>query len=1056
VTGGIVLKFIRDFNKQIDTMNTMNTINPNNRYAYEWNTLPRYVYQNEQGEWANFERDIVMLPQVVNPVEYYQTVNENAQVPMNLSVYDMCLFYVFANAAFQKYIQSLELNTFYYRTDYNLDDETEAVIQQLVQQVYNPQAYQELLGSIQRSKLQFRAGYEQDQRELESIQAFGSVDFTPFVVESVSIQYKLNDLLVQNIYAFFDQCTLSERFPLAVTPRFYKVLKGYEYTLDIPTEECMYLFSYMGRIELYSDKLSFTFNKGEDDSEYVQEICQCLGFNPETLVPMQQKLNGSCLYPRQPLNLMIWRDLVMNQPYISKFLVIDEHALNVRNPRRKALQIYYFEPSTQNRTTMTMKIDEDGVRLKILNASETDVKVIQSFMSTALAMYNSMGPSIAEEYNTILGSDIVQFVVRPPVAEIDYNKPLKVIAPEMFLPNYTRKCGYLPRIVPRETADEIEMKEGFQVMEFPKPTDSVHSVHSVQPLLFTCEQHRERGYIHPGLRLNPLDNKDKYPLLPCCYQDDQRLRNSLYVQYYGSEKSLSEFAKQPPQKGLQFRFLTSDKFVGLDQTGKCSEEIQQWFQIYTSEKPYRKGVHRTPQSALECVLTRLDINGFARKGSSARLNQLRNEWERLRTFKLEICAQECWNLPNPEEFLVNDQLYFDPRYMVRLLEYAYQCKIVIVGRTDFIHPNYIQGYLRWSPNPQYPVVVLYEHMGSESDEASYPQCEIIEFKPSDNEEKVYVNLHEDYLSSLETYIAKRSGNPVSITHDSAFFNALEEDYTLLQQHLDFYGKVYAINVLRKSDSVKMTLFFGITRVAPMHIDATQEVYYVPSLPQNLSSQRASIRIGEFDFYVYTQSEAISRLTTYDLVKMRTRLMVENAKRLYAISGNFDFIRVSLKDYQSTSYSKYVFIDSQTIPVPTEEVRQRLIQTLKLFETRYATQLKMYAEALTLPLEFETIQDFEVQSNVIIAPVNDTIQWFSSFFNLKPIDGTLYTDPFVCEIQNVIYKCVPISQIPEQWGSYRVLFPQIKRTFLVGENPDHTLLVIQNTQKVYQFYDCLIF
>jgi hypothetical protein len=117
---------------------------------------------------------------------------------------------------------------------------------------------------------------------------------------------------------------------------------------------------------------------------------------------------------------------------------------------------------------------------------------------------------------------------------------------------------------------------------------------------------------------------------------------------------------------------------------------------------------------------------------------------------------------------------------------------------------------------------------------------------------------------------------------------------------------------------------------------------------------------------------------------------------------------------------------------------------------------MYAEALTLPLEFETIQDFEVQSNVIIAPVNDTIQWFSSFFNLKPIDGTLYTDPFVCEIQNVIYKCVPISQIPEQWGSYRVLFPQIKRTFLVGENPDHTLLVIQNTQKVYQFYDCLIF
>jgi len=1036
---------------------------PQRRYAYEWNTLPRYVYQNAEGNWVNFERDIVALPQVVNPVDYYRTLNSTAQEKLDLSVYDICLFYVFANQAFQRYLQSLQLNLFYYQSEYNLDTETEQVIQELVNQVYNPKAYQDLLAGIQQTKLAFRAEYEAEQREAEYLKSFGEVECTPFKIESVSKQFLLGDMLVNNIYAFFDQCTLSENFPLAVTPRFYKVLKGYEYTLEIPDEECMYLFSYRGKVEIYPDKLRFTdrgesdrgesdrgeSDRGEDD-EYLLEICECLGFNPENLTPAQEKYNGSCVYRKQPLNLIVWRDLVMNQPYISKSLVMDEHQLHIRDNRRKTFSMYYFD-AAQNRTTLSLKIDEeDGLRLRILNTTQVSAAGIQSFIGMALGMYNALGQRIADEYNAILGEALVTFTRRPPVGEIDYTKPLKVLAPEMFLPNYTRKCGYLPRIVPRDVADELELKENAQIMEFPKPADATGSTGA---LLFTCEQHRERGYIFPGLRRNPLDNKDKYPLLPCCYQDDQRLRsNSLFNQYYDSDQTLSDFARQPSQKALQHRFLISDKFVGLDQTGKCSDEIQQWFKIYLpNESPFRKGVHRTPRSALECVLVKLDVNGFSRKGSSARLKQLEEEWERLRSFKLELCAQECWNLPNPEEFLRNPEIYFDPRYMIRLLEYAYQCKIILVGRTDFIHPNYIQGYLRWAPNPDYPVVVLYEHMGSESDEAEYPQCEILDIK--DPKGDVFQQMYPDYLKSLETIEIQRERLESTI-QDTAFFNALNVEYDLLAQHIDFYGKVYAINVQRKTDSVLITLFFKNHRVAPMHIPATNQIYYVP---KRSDTPQSIVRIGQFDFAVYTRniSEPLSRLNQYDDLKMRTRLILENAKRLYALSRTFDFIRVSPEEAQTQRYSKYTFIDSKTLVVPTNEFKTRLINALKLFETRFGTKLRLYADADVIPFEFQTVQDFDIQPEVIIAPVTDIINWFSTFFELKPIDGTLYTDPFVCDIQGVIYKCVPISQIPQEWASYKVLFPQIKRTFIIGNNPhEHTLLVIQNTQSVYQFYDCV--
>lgn len=1008
----------------------------NTKYAYEWNTLPKYVYQNSSGAWSNFEHDIVTKNTVINPVRYYESCNENALFPMNLSIRDICFFYVFGNTTFQKYVRDLGFDLFYYKTEYDLDEDTEKVLNELIAEVFSERSYQKLLKELMDEKNRFRSEYEKKLRDQQYIDSFGLVPYSDFVIEMLVKEYGFESDLF-DIYALFNRIEITEQFPLAVTPRFYKVLKGYEFKLEVPDEDCIYLYGPKGRVIVYLDRFQYSIRKDDRDMEYNIDICNCLGIPIESIQTRSEKLNGICMYPLQTLDVPIWRDVVMNIPFVSNSLVIDEHNLNTKSTKRKVIFLYHFD-SDNVKTTMTLKEEDGGVRLRILNGvSQEKIKTVILTVSKALAIYNGFGNQIATEYNKLLKQNILKFTPPKTTEDIDYNKPLKVLVPEMFLPNYTRKCGFLPRIVTADEASELEMKEGFQVMKFPKPGDYPN------PLLFTCEQHRKKGYIYPGLRKNTLENKENFPLLPCCYQENQRTRNTFFNKYYDSEKSLSEFAKSTTQKS-QYRFLISDKFVGLDQTGKCSETIQQLFGLYTLQKPYRKGVHRSTLSALECVLVSLNVDGYSAKNSRSRLQQLEVEFETLRQGRIELCAQECWNIPNPLE-LLDTKNYLDPRYFIRLLEYTYQCRIVMLSRTDFIHPNFIQGYLRWDyPKGERPVVIIFEHMGSESDEATYPQCELIEVETRDENilpENIYENVYLDYVSSFS------SCDPPS----TSFFDILEsEGYKLIGQHIDFYGKVYAINVEREGDLV--TLFFSGVRVAPMSIELSKEIYYSPSLPIIIGN-RSQIMIGDFTFLAFTNPVSESKLQIFEEYKLYSILLLENAKRLYSLNGNFGFIKLSDR---VEDYSKTTFLDLDVVYVPNEETRDRLIYSLTLFEKRFSTQLQLYRDIQVIPFQYNSVQDFDYQSNVLIADVSNPIDWFSDFYTLKPIDGTLYTTPFISVIENVKYKCIPIPSIPIEWKNYNIIFPQLRRTYIIGEAvppKNNTIMVIKNVAKEHKFYLC---
>jgi hypothetical protein len=750
-------------------------------------------------------------------------------------------------------------------------------------------------------------------------------------------------------------------------------------------------------------------------------------------------------------------------------LVINENSVAAKLPSerkiiRKVFQMYVIQPDGK-KNALNVLPSEEGISVRIQKVIHLDdAKMIQDILSNALGIYNLLGTKIAKAYNQILGSKIVEY--QSPIQRVqDYNRPLKEIAPKMFFPNYTRTCMHLPSIVTPEEAEELEHKEGYQVMKFPKDTEDFPSFY------FSCHKHDK--HIYPGLRKNILGNKKQFPLLPCCYVENQK-RKSTFKNYFNTDQKLSDFAEEKGEitiEQVQQRFLISDKFVGVKQTGKCSEELTEWFMTYSAYKPIRRGVHRSKWSALECILTQLDYQSFRQERAENKLKIIHREIRKFKQEDLSICAQECWNLSDPNQ-LIDEEIYFDLRYFIRLVEYTYKCRIILLDRTNFIHPNFIQGYFRWRHREKYPIVMLYEHYGSESDQAQYPQCEMIELDThntglaSSNHDTVFQDIaermYQDYIQTFYTL------TPSPSIIEESFIDRFEEEYTILEQHIDYYGKVFALNVQtseKTSGKDLLTLFFETHRLPPMNIATSKTIHYLKHSDSRfirMTERKSITEIVGIRCYALTQEQPESLLEAFEKTQQQVTLMMENAKRIYAerLEKNipkeqiWDFIQVSDK---VEKYSRFFFSESNIIPVANTETKKRLIYALTVYSRRFDSELKQYLnEDLIFPFKYQSVQDFDEQEQSIVAENNNVINWYTHFYDLMPIDGTLYTRVFICLVKGVLYKCTPIEHIPNDWTNYTLLFPQIKQEFKIGiPEEGHVLLMIQNQENIQKFYQCTV-
>ena len=112
--------------------------------------------------------------------------------------------------------------------------------------------------------------------------------------------------------------------------------KGYNFSLEIPEEpETLYVFSvFQGKIEISKSEegfmISYNYTQNEDDRMFLIQLCECIGIGINDVKLVKETFNGKCLFPEQQLDMVIWKDLVMNRPEVYRHFAINENPQTAR------------------------------------------------------------------------------------------------------------------------------------------------------------------------------------------------------------------------------------------------------------------------------------------------------------------------------------------------------------------------------------------------------------------------------------------------------------------------------------------------------------------------------------------------------------------------------------------------------------------------------------------------------------------------------------------------------------------------------------------------------
>ena len=582
---------------------------------------------------------------------------------------------------------------------------------------------------------------------------------------------------------------------------------------------------------------------------------------------LDYSITGIFSYPQYKFNNYILADLCLNNNIFSRFIRINES--QNAHKSTNSVYIYFTDPSNDQLLTANitqkifdnkdtylkkisiknLKFNEPYIRIKV--SKSENIKYIDRFItifSKLMTIYYEEKDNIISFYRKYLpdfGIEKYQELKKEKIF-------LKNIVPQLFYPNYGTYCGFPPTIVDKETADTYPDNEKIL---FPKDDDIQR--------YYVCDEtkHKEPGYKYPGIRKNPLENKDKYPYIPCCYKSiDGKIPNGriLYDKYMLGKDTMNVL-------DLNNRIITTRKILkNSNQLGILPLNISKLLQIYdiNNFKYYRKGSSRTKNSFLECVLRGCGIPKIQNK-----LAEIDNNYDVLKKFLIEkrlelitneniisICRQENYNINSQEivKNISNLDTYLDPKLYIKLLEYIYQVNIFLFTDNEnegsILIPNHVNGYLQYI-NPYKKTIIIYEHMGSYTDNLDYPQCELIVLNSIKYPEQflnsvfsnkikqsIIDNVSKDSISNIQKYIYYQSsviGNKLKKMLikfiESYQLNRLLSrirlpNINIISQYIDNYGKTRFLEINFNNFIIKV----GVSPIPPLPVPEKKLDYFLTS------------------------------------------------------------------------------------------------------------------------------------------------------------------------------------------------------------------------------------
>lgn len=750
-----------------------------------------------------------------------------------------------------------------------------------------------------------------------------------------------------------------------------------------------------------------------------------------------------------PINQYVLGDLIVSAPWIRNVFVMNDKKSFTQAQETRTL---YFIAKENNRSIL-VKPHDTLTLFQFYAEDDAEKELVLALLKRLLTMYKFNRENITRVYEN-LGITIEQ--PQPLMLELKEEevRSLSSSVPDMFQ-NYARRCQ-LPR--PPIILDERE-RRGIQEQdvdvlreledrrrktqkeELPQLTNQelINKYTNLQQLTFPKEIDQDifpqqtficnhPDYPYPGLVAN---QSSPIGFQPCCFKKDQSTSRKMKT-YYAEEK-------QDEQTNYIIR---TDKIIPPGQLGflpvKSKGEINlvhSCFQV-AGVDVQRVGVEQNQQSFLSCVLLakRLD-----RDPVQERLSLL----ERASPVLLK---QEMYDytLDGIRDYLNDPTIYLDPLKTIRLLEYVYQCNILLFVRDEespqgsIQYPRHKAGHVQWERDDSLPTVMVYVHTGSESNQLKYPQCELLipRTQTSGNvlnaeNERVWYNNTPGYLYCWRIYDA------MGYQSDCVEQNELKrlDERFVLGQSLDEYGKVRFIRLQFEQQEFDI----GVPPLPPMNVPIIKPERYrhsyqrvvqigrrVGTIIQDKPYHPLVVQLPNLKIYFYykemqmddlklktIENERLSRYLTNWIIYLYAEAglpPVEDFIENYiTIEPEYRYERVSSPLFQKSGG----FFKNGMLIVSSKKLLDRLLYQLNMLRKRNPDAIQQLAQQTIMNGYYTSIYDFETTPQDLVLYATDNIK---HLYTHDTLEGHMYTTPINQEqffLINPLFGLVKVVQTNEE-------------------------------------------
>jgi hypothetical protein len=457
----------------------------------------------------------------------------------------------------------------------------------------------------------------------------------------------------------------------------------------------------------FNTSLSYSITYNITEEEIMQRVSSVFkGLDHDFAHIEQDGIKGSYEIKRFDINRVIFSDMIMTDKLVSYCLFVNERQKPVMEKKRFDIymKLGYNTQNDEVNVKDTVKITLSPYikdKISIVEVSLTRLKnvrhaqMLQSLFSKLLQHYINKKDEIIKAYAELIPNFKVKFIESTKYLKNKTKKTggksdtLREKRPEVFIKGYPIICQQKkqPNILNEDEVDTFRKQYGANKML------------KWDDLWFTCDQDAGNQFKHIGLQKNTkLPNKDQYPVLPCCFEDDQYAKKASKLQTAGTSKT-DDYISDDNHMDISY-IKKAGKQLDIGRVGMLPYDIESMFNVLgvpnitykTNKIPniLTYGVMEGPDSFIHCM-ERVFNKKYSMMTIDGRKDSVRSVREKLAAIphkNLGVGRQEIYDIPNTEvaAYLKLPSSYINPDIFIQYIEYHYNCNVFLFEENE-TYPN---------------------------------------------------------------------------------------------------------------------------------------------------------------------------------------------------------------------------------------------------------------------------------------------------------------------------------------------------------------------------------